>query len=138
MKAKMMREPRHGGPDEKRGVARPDDQHAYLLAGWTGAAVATLGIFPPAFVLVAASGPFVSLLRDSRLVAWLLDGVTVGAVALMAVVTWQLSRAAIMDVTTAVLAAGGAVLLLLLRLNSTWLIAAGAILGMIVSVVRAP
>jgi chromate transporter len=86
----------------------------------------------------AASGPFVSLLRDSRLVAWLLDGVTVGAVALMAVVTWQLGRAAIMDVTTAVLAAGGAVLLLLLRLNSTWLIAAGAILGMIVSVVRAP
>jgi chromate transporter len=111
----------------------------YLLAGWTGAAVATLGIFfLPAFVLVAASGPFVSLLRDSRLVAWLLDGVTVGAVALMAVVTWQLGRAAIMDVTTAVLAAGGAVLLLLLRLNSTWLIAAGAILGMIVSVVRAP
>src|SRR5262249_20811787 len=30
----------------------------YLLAGWTGAAVATLGIFTPCFLLVAASGPF--------------------------------------------------------------------------------
>ena len=54
--------------------------------------------------------------------ASILDGVTVGSLALMAVVTWQLGRAAVMDVVTAVLAIGSAVLLLRFRLNSTWLI----------------
>jgi chromate transporter len=108
----------------------------YLLAGWTGAAVATAGIFLPAFLLVAASGPFVPLLRDSRLVATILDGVNAGALALMAVVAWQLGRAAVVDVTTGVLAVAGAVLLLRLRLDSTWLILAGAGLGMALGVAR--
>jgi chromate transporter len=103
----------------------------YLLAGWSGAAVATLGIFMPAFLLVAASGPFVSSLRESHLVASLLDGVTIGALALMAVVTWQLGRVAVVDVITAVLVAGSVLLLLRFRMSSTWLIAAGAGLGMI-------
>jgi chromate transporter len=58
----------------------------YLLAGWSGAVVATVAIFLPTFLLVAASGPFVSRLRESRLVASILDGVTVGSLALMAVV----------------------------------------------------
>ena len=109
----------------------------YLLAGWTGAVVATVAIFLPAFLLVAASSPFVPLLRESRLVASILDGVTVGSLALMAVVTWQLGRAAVVDVPTAVLAVGSAVLLLRFRLNSTWLIVAGAGLGMMLGFVGA-
>jgi chromate transporter len=109
----------------------------YLLAGWMGAAVATVGIFLPAFVLVGASGPFLSLLRESRLVASILDGVTIGALALMAVVTWQLGRAAVVDVVTAGLAIGSAVLLLRFRLNSSWVIVAGAAVGTILGIVRA-
>jgi chromate transporter len=110
----------------------------YLLAGWSGAVVATVAIFLPAFLLVAASGPFLSRLRESRLVASILDGVTVGSLALMAVVTWQLGRAAVTDVVTAVLAIGSAFLLLRFRLNSTWLIVGGAGVGTILGIVRAP
>src|SRR5207253_10923206 len=73
----------------------------------------------------------------SRLVAMLLDGVTVGALALMAVVTWQLSRVAVVDLATAALLVASAILLLRFRLSSTWLIVAGAGLGMILSIVRA-
>jgi chromate transporter len=109
----------------------------YLLAGWMGAAVATVGVFLPAFVLVGASGPFLSLLRESRLVASILDGVTIGALALMAVVTWELGRAAVVDVVTAGLAIGSAVLLLRFRLNSSWVIVAGAAVGTILGIVRA-
>ena len=109
----------------------------YLLAGWTGAAVATLAIFLPAFLLVAASGPFVPRLRQSGLVASILDGVTVGALALMAVVTWQLGRVAVVDLGTAALLIGSAILLLRFRLSSTWLVVAGAGLGMVLSIVRA-
>src|SRR5206468_1174812 len=82
-----------------------------VLAGWTGAAAATLAIFLPAFLLVAASGPFVPRLRQSGLVASILDGVTVGALALMAVVTWQLGRVAVVDLGTAALLVASAILL---------------------------
>ena len=103
----------------------------YLLGGWTGAVVATVGIFLPAFLLVAASGPFVTRLRQFPLMATILDGVTVGCLALMAVVTWQLGGAAIVDGTTAGLAVTSAALLLGSRLNATWLIVPAAALGLL-------
>jgi chromate transporter len=109
----------------------------YLLAGWTGAAVATLGIFLPAFLLVAVSGPFLGQLRQSPLVASIVDGVTVGSLALMGVVTWQLCRSAIVDLATTLVALASVILLLGFRVNSTWLIGAGAGLGMLLWVVQA-
>ncbi len=101
----------------------------YLLAGPLGALVATVGIFLPAFVFVALSGPLVPRLRASRAAAGFLDGVNVASLALMAVVTAQLGRAAIVDLPTAVLALVGAVLLVRFRVNSSWLVAGGAIAG---------
>ncbi len=104
----------------------------YLLAGPGGAVVATVGIFLPAFVFVALSGPLVPRLRASRAAGGFLDGVNVASVALMAVVTVQLGRAAIVDVPTAALAALGAVLLLAFKLNSTWLVLSGAVAGVLI------
>src|SRR5581483_10740539 len=75
----------------------------YVLAGPAGALLATAGIFLPAFVFVAASGPLVPRLRASRWSAGFLDGVNVASLALMAVVAVQLGRAAIVDVPAAVL-----------------------------------
>src|SRR5687768_176234 len=72
----------------------------YLLAGTPGAAVATLGIFLPAFVFVAVSGPLVPPIRRSRVAGAALDGVNVASLALMAVVTWELGRAALVDLPT--------------------------------------
>jgi chromate transporter len=103
----------------------------YLLAGPTGAFMATVGIFLPAFVFVALSGPLVPRLRASPLAAGFLDGVNVASLALMAVVTAQLGRAAVVDVPTAVLALLGAVLLLGFKAGSTWLVLAGAAAGLL-------
>jgi chromate transporter len=103
----------------------------YLLAGLPGAAYATLGIFLPGFLLVAISGPLIPWLRRSSLASRFLDGVNVAALALMAVVTWQLGRASIRDWATAGLAVLSAVLLLRFRLNSFWLIAVGAVAGLL-------
>jgi chromate transporter len=101
----------------------------YVLGGPTGAAVATVGIFLPGFVLVALSGPFVPRLRRSALAGAVLDAVTVASLALMAVVSWQLSRAALVDALTVGLAAGSFVALIRYRVNSAWLILAGAVVG---------
>jgi chromate transporter len=101
----------------------------YVLSGPAGALVATAGIFLPAFVFVAASGPLVPKLRASRVAAAFLDGVNVASLALMAVVTAELGRAAIVDVPTALLGLVGAGLLLRFKTNSTWLVLGGAAVG---------
>ena len=89
----------------------------YVLGGTTGAVVATVGIFLPAFFFVAISGPLVPRLRRSALAGAVLDGVNAGSLALMAVVTWHLGRVAIRDVPTVALALATAVLLWRLKLN---------------------
>jgi chromate transporter len=102
----------------------------YLLAGVPGAAVATAGIFAPAFFFVAISGPLVPRVRRSPAAGAFLDGVNLASLALMAVVTAQLGRAAVTDLPTALLAAGSALLLLRYRVGSSWLVAGGAIAGL--------
>jgi chromate transporter len=101
----------------------------WILAGPAGAAVATVGIFLPAFFFVALSGPLVPRLRASPLAGALLDGVNVASLALMAVVTWQLGRAAVTSPATALLAVASGVLLVRYRVNSSWLVLGGAALG---------
>jgi len=104
----------------------------YLLYGASGAVVATVGIFLPAFLLVAASGPLLPRIRESKIAGAFLDGVIVASLALMAVVTWLLGRASIVDTLTAILFAASLFLLLRFRLNSAWLILVGALVGLLV------
>jgi chromate transporter len=101
----------------------------YVVAGWVGAVVATVGIFLPGFVLVAVSGPLIPRLRRSAVAAAVLDGVVAGSLALMAVVTWQLGKASMVDRTTLVVFGVSLIALLRFRLNSAWLIAAAAVVG---------
>ncbi len=103
----------------------------YVLGGpWAGL-LATLGIFLPAFIFVAISGPLIPRLRSSALAGAFLDGVVVASLALMAVVTWHLGRAALYDVTTVVVALISLGLLIRFRVNSAWLVLGGAVLGLV-------
>jgi chromate transporter len=101
----------------------------YVLAGPSGALAATLGIFLPAFLFVALSGPLVPKLRASATASAFLDGVNVASLALMAVVTVQLGAAALIDVPTVLIAALSAFVLVRFRVNATWLVLGGAALG---------
>lgn len=101
----------------------------YLLAGPAGALCATLGIFLPAFAFVALSGLVLPKVRRSAALAAFLDGVNVASLSLMAVVTLQLGRAALVDLPTLLLAGASALLLVRFKLNSTWLVAMGALVG---------
>ncbi|BDG61572.1 chromate efflux transporter [Caldinitratiruptor microaerophilus] len=101
----------------------------YLLAGNAGAIVATLGIFLPSFVFVAAINPWVPKLRRSPWAAGFLDGINAASLALMAVVTWTLARAALIDPLTVAIALVSLVALFRFRVNSAWLILAGGALG---------
>lgn len=103
----------------------------YLLAGPLGAFVATAGIFIPAFILVAISGPLIPRIRHSPIAGAFLDGVIVASLALMAFVTYELGRAALVDAVTIILAIASAVLLIRFRVNSAWLVLAGAVVGLL-------
>ncbi|MGB7150904.1 MAG: chromate efflux transporter, partial [Terriglobales bacterium] len=104
----------------------------YIVAGWRGAFVATVGVFLPGFILVAASGPLIPRLRRSAVAAAALDGVVAGSLALMAVVTWQLGKASIVDWKTMAVFALSLIVLLRFRLNSAFVIAAAAVVGWVI------
>lgn len=104
----------------------------YVLSGPEGALLATTGIFLPAFVFVALSGPLVPRLRASASAGAFLDGVNVASLVLMAVVTAQLGRAALVDIPTIALGVTGAVILFRYKVNSTWLVLGGAAAGWLV------
>ena len=106
----------------------------FILAGWKGAALATLGMFLPAFVYVGVTSGFLPKLRKSPLAGAFLDGVNAAAVALMAFVGWQFGRAALVNIPAVILAALSVVLVFRYKVNSTWLVLGGAAAGIVLRV----
>lgn len=102
----------------------------YVIAGSPGAVLATIGIFLPAFVFVLITSPFIPKIRKSPWASGFLDGVNVASLGLMAAVTWQLGRAAVIDWLTAALALISAVLVFRVKINSAWLVIGGGIIGL--------
>jgi len=103
----------------------------YVLGGLSGAAVATVGIFLPAFFFVAVSGPLVPRIRRSATAGAFLDGVNAASLSLMAVVTWRLGRASLVDWVTVALLTISLILLIRFRLNSAWLVLGAALAGLL-------
>jgi chromate transporter len=103
----------------------------YVLGGWKGAIVGTIGMFVPAFTYVAATASFLPKLRKSPAASAFLDGVNAAVIALMAYVGWQFARQAIVNVQTFLIALVGAVLLLKFKVNSAWLVVGAGVLGIL-------
>jgi chromate transporter len=101
----------------------------YVLAGFPGAIVATVGIFLPAFVFVALTNPLLPRIRRSVTAGAFLDGVVAASLALMAAVTWYLGKDSIVDGWTVLLALASTFVLLRWKPNSVWLVLGGAIAG---------
>lgn len=103
----------------------------YILGGTPGALLATLGIFLPSFIFVAISNPLIPRLRKSSWLSGLLDGVNIASLGLMGAVTLELGRASLIDPLTIVIALVSITLLVRFKINSTWLVIGGAIIGLL-------
>jgi chromate transporter len=103
----------------------------YVLGGWKGAIVGTIGMFVPAFTYVAATASFLPKLRKSPAASAFLDGVNAAVIALMAYVGWQFARQAIVNLQTFLIALLGTVLLLKFKVNSAWLVVGAGLLGIL-------
>lgn len=103
----------------------------YLVDGVPGAALATLGIFLPSFLMVAVVAPHIGRLRRSPWTAAALDGVNAAALGLMAGVGVDLARSAFGGPVQVVLGVAAVVALLHFRVNPAWVVLAGAGVGIL-------
>ncbi|NEU79347.1 chromate efflux transporter [Nostoc sp. UIC 10630] len=108
----------------------------YIIAGIPGAIIATIGIFLPSFVFVAALNPLIPRLRASSWSRAFLDAVNVSAVALMVVTTLQLGAATLtlpqapfVDFLGLAIAIVSAILAIHFRINAAWLVFGSALIG---------
>ncbi|MGD0900745.1 MAG: chromate efflux transporter [Thermoguttaceae bacterium] len=110
----------------------------YLKGGLSGAVLATVGIFLPSFVMIAAGGAVFPRLRRSATAGAFLDGVNLAALALMAFVSLRLGVEAIRDPTTILIAIVSGILLIRFRVSSLWLVLGGALIGLALSPMGIP
>jgi len=108
----------------------------YLLGGAWGAAVATIAIFLPSFIYVAALGPILPKLRRSAWMAAFLDSVNVCAVSLMAGVSIKLAGDALRGWPMGVIAVAAFAVLWKWKINPAWVVLGGALAGVGLAAVR--
>lgn len=106
----------------------------YLINGFEGAILATVGIFLPAFVLVFLLNPIISKLRSSTWVSGALDGINVASLGLMAVVSMKLGISTFIDFVTVLIFLAAFFVMMKLKINSVWLIMVGGFIGWMVQV----
>jgi chromate transporter len=119
----------------------------YVIGGFPGAIVSTVAITLPSFLFVLMLNPWIPRLRSSKWTSAFLDAINVSAVALMAVVTFQLAVATFginfMEITlgsapiaidwiAVMIAAIATIFALVWRLNAVWLVFGGAIASWLV------
>jgi len=108
----------------------------YVVAGCPGAVLATLGIFLPSFVFVAASSPLIPRMRRSAWTGSFLDGVNVGGGGGGAAGRCQRGPAARGGGGAGGMGVVATILVFRVRLNSAWLVLGGAVIGLGIHLLR--
>ena len=103
----------------------------YLVLDVPGAIIATIGIFLPSFLIIWLLHPLIDKMRGSKNVKHVLDGVNAAAIALMAGVTIELGIASLNSILYGFIFIISAFLLIKYKLNSTYLIVGGAMIGLL-------
>jgi chromate transporter len=108
----------------------------YLVGGGWGALVATVAIFLPSFLYIAALGPILPKLRRSPWMAAFLDSVNVCAVALMAGVTIRLAGDALRGWPMFLIAVAALAALWKWKVNPAWVVLGGGVAGILLAFAR--
>jgi len=106
----------------------------WQIAGFWGSVLATLGIFLPSFIFVLLLNPLVPKMRKSKEISAFLDAIGIAAVAIIAVVTIEMSRCVLVDWQSIFILLISFVLLLKFKnLNSAFIVLFGSFAGFILS-----
>lgn len=102
----------------------------WQLNGFWGAIAATIGIFLPSFIFVFLLNPIVPKLRKSNLMSAFLDAVNIAAVAVIAVVCFEMGKDTLTDWRTIVIATISLIVVFgLKKLNPAFIVIGGSLLG---------
>ena len=108
----------------------------YQMNGWSGAMVATIGIFLPAFVFVALLDPLLKKMRSSARLSIFLDAVNVASVAIILSVCLSMGQEIMTDWRTLFIALISLFITFDYRkINSVWVVLGGSILGYLLMLV---
>ena len=108
----------------------------YKVGGFSGAILATLGIFLPSFFYVWLLNPLIHKMKESKPLTAFLQAVNVAAVAVMVVVSVKMAQSIVIDWKTGAIAAlSFFVYFYFKKLNTLWIILGGAVLGFILSLI---
>lgn len=108
----------------------------YQMNGWSGAMVATIGIFLPAFVFVALLDPLLKKMRSSARLSIFLDAVNVASVAIILSVCLSMGQEIMTDWRTLFIALSSLFITFGYRkINSIWVVLGGSILGYLLMLV---
>lgn len=108
----------------------------YLLRGWEGALVSTIGVFLPSFLFIALLSEFFNKLKDSTYFMSFLRGIIASSVALIAAVGISLAQTSIYDWKTITIAViSFAVLFVFKNLNNAFIVIGGALTGYLLNFV---
>jgi len=108
----------------------------YLLGGIPAALLATLAMFLPSFLFVGIVYFLIKKIQESGRYAGMLDGVNFAALGLMAGVTWEITRTALVDPITAGISAVALFLLVRYDVDTPWLILGASVLGLLRILIR--
>lgn len=107
----------------------------YVIAGMSGALIATIAIFLPSFLFVAILNPIVPRLRKIDWTAAFLDAINMSALALMVAVTLALVQTVMVTWQTWLIAVIAAVLIFKWKINAFWLVLGGSLLSWLLDLV---
>ncbi len=107
----------------------------YILGGLPGAVVATLAIFVPSFFLAMLLGRIMPAIRRSTIAGKVLRGLTAAVLGVMLAVAIEIGLRVVVDVPTALIAAGALALLTFTRVSAIALIPVAGLLGYVLAMV---
>ena len=103
----------------------------YVIAGFPGSIISTVGIFLPSFIIVLFTAKFLPKINHLSTIKALLDGISASAVALIAFAIINLMKSTINDLSTIVIASFALILSIKYEVDTLWLIIGGVLLGFI-------
>jgi len=108
----------------------------WQMHGFSGAIMATLGIFLPSFLFVLILNPLIPKLRKSKIIRAILDAVNVAAVALIVAVCIEMAKDTLVDWRTIVIALASLVIVFVFKkVNSAFIVLGGAGIGYLLSLI---
>jgi chromate transporter len=104
----------------------------YLVAGFTGASVAALGVFLPCYLFTVIPAPYFKKISQNKSIKAFVDGITAGVIGALVGAVIVIAIRTIVDIPTALIATGTVLILIYVKkLQEPHIIGIAALLGVL-------